>query len=171
MPTSNLACWPSILNLCWQVHPHSVLDVGPGWGKAGILLREYVAANRVDAVEAWGPYVTPRLRAVYDEVIVGDVRDLPDEKLASYDLVLMADVIEHMDRQDALTLLWRIPGYVVLCTPREFFQNPEAAEIPPEEHRSLWTPQDFHFRAEVIDYEAHRTLGAVIARLSPLTRR
>ena len=172
MPTSNLACWPSILNLVWKVQPHRILDVGPGWGKAGILLREYVGCppiERVDAVEAWEPYVTDRMRAIYDEVFVMDVADMTDDELASYDMVLMVDVLEHMERDDAIKLLERIPGRIVICTPRDYFQNPEWEEIPPEAHRSVWTYNDFDGRREAIDEPALNNLGAVLLRLGPLT--
>ena len=60
MPTSSLDVWPRLLHLCWQVNPRRILDVGPGHGKAGILLREYIGKvargtgpiERVDAIEA-----------------------------------------------------------------------------------------------------------------------
>lgn len=121
----------------------SVLDVGPGRGKYGVLLREYVAGVAiVDAVEAWEPYVTDRLQCIYDAVFVGDVCDWKEPAL-SYDVVLMVDVLEHLTKPDGRALLDRIPGNVVICTPAEFFQNPEAEEIPPERHRSLWRVGDF----------------------------
>jgi hypothetical protein len=154
--------------MVWRAQPRSILDVGPGWGKAGVLLREYVGVppiERVDAVELWRPYVTLRLRALYDDVFICDVRDLSDEQLGSYDLVLMADVLEHLGKLEGLALLERIPGHVVVCTPREFFQNPEAGEIPPEEHRSLWTREDFGDRVDIFDEHALEQWGALALRL------
>jgi hypothetical protein len=163
MPTSNLALWPAILDLVWQVHPERVLDVGPGHGKAGVLLREYCGTEIVDAVEAWEPYVTPRLRAIYDSVWTGDVMDFPPASLDGYDLVLLVDVIEHLSREDGFELLHRIPERVVVCTPAEFFQNPEHEDCPPEKHRSLWSLTDFGDRVEA-DASA---LGGVLVRLGP----
>lgn len=166
MPTSNLALWPVILRLVYEVSPRSVLDVGPGHGKAAVLIREYVpCVERLDAVEAWEPYVHDfGLERLYDHVLIGDVLSLADHELAAYDLVLMVDVLEHLDREDGLALLARIPGRIVICTPASFFQNPEAETIWTERHRSLWSRPDFDPRIEV-DASA---LGGIVVRLAPL---
>jgi len=166
MPTSNLALWPSILHLVWEVKPARVLDVGPGWGKAAGLLREYVdPAVTVDAVEAWPGYVTDRLRAAYDDVLVADALTLSDEVLGRYDLVLMVEVIEHMEKGAALALLSRVRCPVVVCTPAEFFSN--GPDLPPtEDHVSLWSVSDFGDRVEADRSE----MGAVLVRLSGSAR-
>lgn len=164
MPTSNLALWPAILHLVWERQPARVLDIGPGWGKAAGLLREYVNPEiKVDAVEAWDGYVNDRLRATYDDVISGDALLLPDFTFARYDMVLMVEVIEHMDKQAALALLDRIRCPVVVCTPATFFPN--GPGLPPtEEHVSLWSAADFGDRVE-----ADRSqIGAVLVRLAAL---
>ena len=60
VPTSNLAVAPHVINMVERVLPHDrVLDVGPGWGKYAVLLREYlnVKPTRIDAVEAWPAYI------------------------------------------------------------------------------------------------------------------
>jgi len=170
MPTSNLAVWPAILHLAWEIAPKYVLDVGPGHGKAGVLLREYVGSppiEKVDAIELWEPYVTDRMRAIYDEVIVGDVCMMTDDELAQYDLILMVEILEHLEREDGLKLLNRIPGDVIICTPRDFFQNPEWEVCPPEMHRSHWAATDFGNR--VIRYDLNSLgIGAVLVRLGGL---
>lgn len=140
-----------------------MLDVGPGHGKAGILLREYAGVERVDAVEAWPAYRTPRLHALYDTVFACDVLDLPPLALRGYELVLMVEVLEHLEKADGLALIDRIPGWIVICTPAAFFQNPEADAIPPERHRSLWSATDFGDRLE---HDASQ-LGGVLVRLRP----
>lgn len=167
MPSSKLELAPTILNMGWVCNPKRILDVGPGKGKYGLLIREYLnPLERLDCVEAWEPYVSefPWLAAIYDNLIIGDVRDLSNEHLAEYDVVLMIDVIEHMDKEDGLTLLNRIPGAVIVCTPENFFQNPEADEIPTEKHRSLWELADFGDRVEVDNSQ----LGGVLVRLKRL---
>lgn len=166
MPTSNLYLAPVVITLIDQAHPRTVLDVGPGWGKYGMLVREYVGSvERVDAVEAWPGYVTPRLRAIYDHVYELDVRELSVDHLAAYELVLMSEVIEHLPKADGLALLDRIPGRVVITTPCEFFHN--GPNLPPtEEHVSLWELGDFGARVE----EDASQLGGVIVRLGPRTR-
>lgn len=145
MPTSNLAVWPWVIQLVHEVPHRSVLDVGPGWGKAATLLREYCneRPERLAAVEVHPPYVVEhRLADLYDEVIVADVCDLTESELGEFDVVLMVDVIEHIEKDAAVELLARIPGRVVICTPVEFFSN--GPGLPDSEtHRSHWTAEDF----------------------------
>lgn len=168
MPSSNLALAPTIIHLVHVTQPHkSVLDIGPGRGKYGLLLREYLnePPEILDAIEVEPSYVTERLRAVYDEVFLDDVRNWSRQDLGFYDVVLLVDVIEHLDKSDGLELLGRIPGRVVICTPEEFFSN--GPGLPPsEEHRSLWTKADFEsVRTVEADVSA---LGGIILRLAPL---
>jgi 2-polyprenyl-3-methyl-5-hydroxy-6-metoxy-1,4-benzoquinol methylase len=165
MPSSNLSLAPRLVHLVHTTQPHrSVLDVGPGHGKYAVLLREYTEGiERLDAVEAWEPYIEAfNLRALYDHVKRDDVCNLSDAVLGAYDVVLMVDVLEHLEHDAGEALLRRIPGAVVICTPSQFFQNPEHEDIPPEAHRSLWTVKEF--RALGADV-AHVEQGGVIARL------
>lgn len=165
MPSSNLLCAPEVIQLVHEVDHTRVLDVGPGYGKYGVLLREYTRGiERLDAVEAWAPYVDERLRCVYNHVYQRDVLLLSDRELRSYDVVLMVDVIEHLAKGDALALLERIEGSVVICTPRDWFQNPEADEIWSEAHRSHWTVDEFA-AMERCERSYVNQLGAVMARL------
>lgn len=155
--------------MVWEVKPRSVLDVGVGFGKYGLLLREFVGCppiERLEGIEAWQPYVDnfPWLQCIYDRVQVGSVLNLTRAELAEFDLVLMVDVLEHLDKDAGHALLNRIDGHVVICTPAEFFQNPEAEERPPEMHRSLWSVEDFAGPRLQLGYER---LGGVLIRLSP----
>lgn len=169
MPTSVLAMWPAIVHLVWEeaqnkpIGEMRVCDVGPGWGKGGMLLREYVGEpGELVAVEAWEGYVTPRLKAIYDEVIVADATELGCEFWDRFDVVLMIDVIEHMQKQAAVELLERISGVVVVCTPVEFFDNP--ADLPhTEKHVSHWTLDDFAHRMMVDSSQ----LGGILVKLGP----
>lgn len=160
MPTSNLHLAPMVLQLVRDAGAKTVLDAGPGWGKFGVLLREYAGVEHVDAVEKWAPYVEDHgLKGIYRDVFTGDVCELPDEVLADYDLVLMSEVIEHIDAEPALELIDRIPGHVVVATPLRWHQR--AHDVPTEVHRSLWSAADFAARAEV----CHENLGELIVRL------
>lgn len=169
MPTSNLLVWPSVLANVAQFKPKRVLDVGPGRGKASVLLREYIGEDlSVDAVEKHAPYVTERLKALYDIVFVNDVSEWGEFDFEDYDVVLMADVIEHIKKDDAISLLQRIGPPVVISTPRDFFVS--VPGHPTEEHISHWVPQDFESAGRVIisnDAEMWN-LGGVIVSLAPL---
>jgi hypothetical protein len=164
MPTSNLHL---AADLCYMVEAtgaQKVLDVGPGHGKYGVLLREYAHVELVDAVEMWEPYIDDfGLEGIYRQVHRGDVCNLPDEVLASYHCVFLGDVIEHIDKDRANALLDRIPGWVVICTPVEYFPQPH--EVPTEHHISHWTTGDFIARSE-LDTVGER-MGGLLVRLKP----
>ena len=168
MPTSNLALAPTIIWLCHEVEHRTVLDVGPGHGKYALLFREYlsVTPERIDAVELHEPYVDGfDLRSLYDSVFVCDVLALSSGFLSSYDLVLMVDVIEHLEKEAAVDLLRRISGRVIISTPVEFFSN--GPGLPESEtHRSHWTAQDFEATGRVEVCEER--LGGIITRLAPI---
>ncbi len=164
MPTSNLFLAADLCSLVETTGAQRVLDVGPGYGKYGVLLREYAHVRTVDAVEAWEPYITSfGLRGIYSQVYSGDVCDLSDEVLGLYDCVFMGDVIEHIQKDRALRLLDRIPGWVVVCTPMEFFPQPH--EVPTEHHVSHWTHDDVE-RNPRLDHVRFQ-LGGVLFRLRP----
>lgn len=174
MPSSALEVAPGVINLIWQARPTTrplrLLDVGPGWGKYAVLVREYVDPEaEISAVEAWQPYIDRhRLGRLYDEVIAGDVCDQPAELFARFDVVLMADVIEHIDKKAALELIDRIPGAIVISTPRHFFEQP--AELPPTEaHVSHWTVADFRDNPRWVTWkpELFHDLAGIICLLGP----
>lgn len=150
MPSSALAVVPTVLNHMVALDPTSVLDVGPGFGKYGVLFREYCPRHpRMVGVEAWEPYVVDhRLRGIYDTLFVGDVFDLGDDILNSCDVAYLGDVIEHFDKDRAVDLLARIHCPVVINTPEHFFHNGD--NLPwTEEHRSHWTLDDFRATGRV----------------------
>lgn len=188
MPTSNLAVWPDILLAINQVPHQSILDVGPGHGKASILLREYLSETPavIEAIEAWQPYITRfGLERLYHRVFCGDVTAAtwttgPDEykwdaaeMLRRYDVVLMGDVIEHIPTDKAMALLGRIPGRVVICTPVDFFNNdPHGVHPHTEQHVSHWTEREWdHVARSIRPLEVrYQVLGGWIIRTAPLQR-
>lgn len=81
--------------------PITVLDIGPGVGTYAKLLAGPGLA-RITGIEIWEPYVrTYRLADHYDEIIVGDARDVD---FPTVDVVVIGDVAEHMSEADAVRL-------------------------------------------------------------------
>lgn len=79
----------------------SVLDIGPGVGTYAKLLAD-VPTSRVVGIEVYEPYVhTYRLRQYYDEIILGDAREVD---FPACDVVVIGDVAEHMTEAEALVL-------------------------------------------------------------------
>lgn len=168
MPTSNLALAPVALTLIANLGARSVLDIGPGFGKYGLLIREYLnhPPDRIDAIEAEPTYVErfTWLGSVYDNVRVGDGASLTAAELAPYDLVLLFDSLEHIEKERALALLDRCPGYVAVVTPEEFFEQ-HVEGVPSEDHVSHWTAAEFAAMPRCTVAYTH--LGAVVALLEP----
>lgn len=155
MPSSTHAHIPAILTEVMRARPASVLDVGVGFGKWGHLVREYtdVWAGRFDpkdwrvhiaGIEIFSGYINAGTRAYYDELMIGDLRTiLPD--LNGYDLVLAIDVLEHLERRDALEAMLKLIDlaktavFAVPLGERWLKANGAYARInPAEAHRSAW---------------------------------
>ncbi|MBI1799327.1 MAG: class I SAM-dependent methyltransferase [Candidatus Eisenbacteria bacterium] len=149
MPTSEHWQIPRIVDVIVRERPRRVLDVGAGYGKFGILAREYSEVERVDALDA-----NPPRYPVYDHFYGGDLRELdrvlPDDA-TGYDLALFIDVIEHLEKPEAyrvLDQLTRRARKVLITTPLGF-RPQEIAGMPFETHRSGWFPWDFSKRVRV----------------------
>jgi hypothetical protein len=108
-----------------------ILDVGPGAGKYGRLLKELLPSATVDAVEIFGPYVERfKLRELYRQVCIADVRMFD---VSRYELVILGDVIEHMTAADAQTVISRCNGAIVAQVPFKWAQG-ESEGNPAERH-------------------------------------
>lgn len=143
MPTSEHWQIPHVLDCLAAERPATLLDVGAGFGKYGCLAREYADPRRVDALDVQAPRLP-----CYDHVYLGDIRAL-DRVLPSdaprYDLALLIDVIEHLEKPEGMALLQSLLGRArrVLITTPLGFRPQEIAGQPFETHRSGWYPWDF----------------------------
>ena len=166
MPSSTHVHISKMVDWIVRLQPTSVLDIGVGFGKWGFLAREYTDINahhykredwkvRIEGVEAFPEYATPTYHYVYDQVHYGDLRTvLPN--LGTFDLVIIGDVIEHFDKEVGLDLLQQLrekSRYILLSSPTVFFTQ-ELFENEFEQHRSLWTVEDFAgFRFDYDEFE------------------
>jgi hypothetical protein len=86
-----------VLALAWE-GPVSVLEIGPGTGACGRALAGAGVA-RLSAVEISAKSVEKhRLCEIYDEVLVGDARQL---EWPEADVVVLGDLTEHLGAQQA----------------------------------------------------------------------
>ena len=144
------------MDLITMLDPRSVLDVGTGFGKYGILCREYLELwdgrqeysnfkRRIDGVEAYGPYITELHKYAYDNVYVDDVRDLVDKLDFRYDLVLLIDVLEHFKKGEGELLLEKLLARnlgILISTPKNPSEQKNAFGNDYEIHKSTWTRKD-----------------------------
>ena len=149
MPTSEHWQIPHVLDVLAAERPATLLDVGAGFGKYGCLAREYAETRRVDALDVQAPRLP-----CYDHVYLGDIRSLDrvlPKDAPTYDLALLVDVIEHLEKPEGFELLDRLLGHarrVLLTTPLGF-RRQEIPGQPFETHRSGWYPWDFGRRFQV----------------------
>ena len=98
MPWSNPENQQWVLNRVTQLQPKTIIDVGPGSGTYLRLLKPYVPAKYV-GIEIFENYVDEyKLRELYDEIWLGDVRKYTSLEA---DLIIFGDVIEHMTKEEA----------------------------------------------------------------------
>lgn len=168
MPTSESWQIPYVCDVIGRVRPRTVLDVGAGYGKYGLLAREYSECTRVDAVDVNAPRYP-----VYDHVYLGDVSRLDDVLPADaprYDLALFLDVIEHFEKEAGWAALAGIAQRAdkVLVTTPWGFRPQEIPGMPYETHRSGWLPWEFGRRMTVHEWRAfpgHYTRHLKLPRL------
>lgn len=159
MPYSEPLFDAKILEILRQIRPQTVLDVGPGAGKYGRMIRGLAAegqtVERLSAVEIDASYVeTFDLGAVYDEIAIGDAGGLPDVGPdAAWDLVILGDVLEHFRKSrgvDLLDYLYYRTKHILLVIPVDYVQGSWEGHGA-EAHISVWRPEDFqNYRANLI---------------------
>ena len=162
MPSSRPHSIPFVISLVTQINPDSILDLGVGFGKWGVLFREYTDIIKseldppryqrenwkikIEGIEGFAPYITPLHNYIYDAIYIGDILEILPT-LGKYDLVFIGDVIEHFPKEQGKRLirlaLEHTNRYLILTTPRFETNQPALCANELERHRSLWTAKDF----------------------------
>jgi hypothetical protein len=168
MPSSSHVHVSRMLDHIVRLQPQSILDVGIGFGKWGFLCREFLDVahgryapgtwtTRIDGIEAHQEYRNVIHEQFYNRVFYSMADDVVPS-LGEYDLVIIADVIEHLDKANGHALLAQLRKhgkYVLVSSPVWFFQQGHE-ENPYQEHRSLWGINDFtDYRFEYDEYLAY----------------
>lgn len=163
MPSSRYDCIPFVLDRVVEYQPKSILDIGPGFGKWGVLFREYLDIWKVDkpynqrvvnitGIEVFEEYDNP-IWQVYDKVITKDVMSIiPLLSKIKFDLLFMGDVIEHFAKIDAQQLLRELfYKHLIIITPLNVLPQQSVYNNEFEVHKSTWNKTDFPtFNLEVV---------------------
>ncbi|WP_442597931.1 glycosyltransferase [Neobacillus sp. D3-1R] len=157
MPTSWTESIADILDEVEKYKPISILDIGIGFGKYGVLLRErfelpyqrYYKDDwtiRIDGIEAYKGYENPIHDYVYDHVYYDSVSNCI-EKLPLYDVVLLIDVLEHFEKEEGQKVIKKILKHtkkaLIISTPLYPANQGDYLANKYEEHKSRWTQLDF----------------------------
>lgn len=158
MGTSN---WQNIsycVELLRQISPSSVLDVGVGFGRWGMLCREFLDVwsgrvfrkdwkVRVEGIEIFPKNIDRYHAYFYDKIHIADAFEfIPSSSPGEYDIMIMGDVLEHFDKDKALTLL----NASIARGKHVLLNIPIGSEWPQgtvygnefETHRSIWTTEE-----------------------------
>jgi hypothetical protein len=127
--------------------PKKVLDIGPGAGKHGKIVRQQAPNAMLLAQEIDASYVERfKLKDIYNHVSIGPAIGLIHKPDFRADLVILGDCIEHMRKSEAIDLLNFLvyrTSYIAIVTP-EAFQQDDWEGHAAEAHISTWSPNDFY---------------------------
>lgn len=130
-----------ILDLIISRQPQRILDVGTGHGKWALLLREYLPGGwtgvlHVDGVEKdKQPLISSGGARHYNSLYAHEFVKCMIHQVSKYDLVLLIDVLQEMDRKQggqALLKALQLGDSLVISVPTE-----------PAEGEARWTAVDF----------------------------
>jgi len=161
MPTSGYCSDPYVARIMKTLRPRSVLDVGIGTGRFAVICRKKLESasghprfmersnwtTKIEGVEVYEPYISDVQRLLYDSIVIGDITNpTVEERLGSYDLCHMGDVLEPLSKEDGCRTLMRLLTKCSVClivTP--YVVSPQEAEFGNvhEIHRSQWCWRDF----------------------------
>jgi hypothetical protein len=162
---------PFVATELQRLNPRSILDIGVGFGKWGVVAREYLEAwngrfrreewqVRIEGIEIFEGYRNPMWAAAYDQIHIGDATQILNT-LGQFDVGLICDVIEHIPKPAGRNLIDQLLAHcrtVILTTPLSFWPQGEEHGNASEKHLCLWQPEDFR------GYSGHTTeLGATFA--------
>lgn len=150
----------------------SLLDIGCGRGGPIGLLNRKRKLFSVGADVFW-PYLQHcKATRLYDDLVCCDVRYLPFLP-ESFDVVLCGEVVEHLERVEALALMKSIEAIarrqVIISTPVGQCEQYPYDGNPYQAHHSSWMPQDFRRLGYTVRGSGLRGMGGLISReTSPL---
>ena len=159
MPYSAAVFDEVVAGLLRRMTPPSVLDVGAGAGKYGRLVKESCPGTLTTAVEVHAAYIDQfDLAQLYDSILCMDATRLLETAVdASYSLVILGDVLEHLPKTrgvDLLHFLTYRSHYILAIFPTEYLQNTVFGNRF-EAHVSIWGGPDFALmdHSQIYSYE------------------
>jgi hypothetical protein len=172
MPVSDFHAVSDIMGEIQRLSPRTVLDIGVGFGKWGVLCREILDARfgrcrrdqweevRIVGYEAWGQYENPAWGAYNVVVRIPYV----GQQERGWGVVLMIDVLEHFAPErgrQVLSGLVKQNAHVIVSVPNGPMEQGETFGNPYEAHR--WTfngVEEFkHYKFKLI----HQSVCTVVS--------
>lgn len=157
MGTSN---WQNIsycIELVREIKPNSILDIGVGFGRWGIVAREFldvwegtVSSNDwnilIEGIEAYTPNIEQHHNIFYNKIYNEDATNLLPKLVKTYNLIVLGDVLEHFDKQEGVKVLNKcieLGKYVLLNVPLgDNWEQGAQYDNQYEVHKSIWTESE-----------------------------
>lgn len=122
---------------------NSVLDIGCG---SDSVLRYTDKKAFSIGIDAFLPsLIKSRAKQIHSDYIFTDIRKFCLKK-KSFDIILLHEVIEHLTREEGVTLIKKLVRIakkkIILSTPNGFFYQDEYDSNPFQKHKSGWTIED-----------------------------
>ena len=156
--TSNWQQIPFCVEAMLAIAPLRALDVGIGFGRWGMLVREFCEEwqGRVhrenwqvwlEGIEIYPENIEEYQHMLYNWIHVGDCAEIIAGMDQDWDLIIFGDVLDHLPKQTAwntLQIAIQRSGYVLLNIPvGPGWQLGAAYGNPYEEKRSFWEVEEF----------------------------
>lgn len=162
MPSSTWAHTSTVQDLVWKYQPKTVLDIGVGFGRWGMLIREQMDVfkgrypeskwtTKITGIEVWSKYLRPWHQVFYDYIYVGCALEFftrAKTKDQKFDLIIAGDVLEHFERTEAEKLLSLVRNAAnkaaIFCVPLgKGYPQGTVLGNTHEAHLSTWETGDF----------------------------
>lgn len=148
MPFSSFIFDNAIAGIIKLIKPMTILDLGAGAGKYGLMVKKINPSIEAIAVEIEKDYIEKfNLCRIYNQVWNISVIDIIQPKYFDlvFDVVMMGDILEHLKKSEGIDLLnfllYRC-RWIIVEFPHRYLQN-AVDGYTSEAHISVWTENDF----------------------------
>lgn len=160
------------IDIIKKINPSSILDIGVGFGRWGVMYREYLDywAGRIlrrdwtmvlDGIEVYPKYIKKYHKYFYSKIYYGDAYYVIDKIKKNYDLAILGDVFEHFEKDKAIDLMKRLlkkSKYILLNLPLgENWEQAEGCGNIHERHLSFWESEEIIKLFPVVRYHFFKT--------------
>jgi len=158
LSTSN---WQNIsycIDLVKKLDPKNILDIGIGFGRWGILFREFLEVwgdsnykcewkRNIDGIEIFPEYIKPYHSFFYNNIYIENALSYLTKTTEHYDLINCGDVIEHFNKEDGkelINLCLKKADYTLINIPvGNKWEQGAVNGNEFEKHRSVWKNSEF----------------------------
>ncbi len=188
MGTSNWQNISYVIELIRAINPTKILDFGIGFGRWGILCREFLEvwdegnytgkwSRQIDGIEVFPGYIKPYHSHFYDNIFITEGYEWLKKCNDNYNLIICGDVIEHFEKNLAIEIIdlsLKMSDYVLINLPiGDNWEQLESNGNKYEEHKSVWHISDFrNYKYKVVktfqDYTG-RKFCVILVSLKPIS--